>query len=541
MNALPAHPYGPRLRTLGWLALALIVLVLVWPLANTALQAGNGWDEVLLDGWYAQRVVVTGLLGLMGAGLCVALGVPLAWAMWRWPVPGQALWLRLLLLPFLVPAVVGAMAIQSLIPDGLVSDAGSLPLLLWGFVFYNLGLVLWLTLQALERIPVASLMAARQLGAGPLRLVWRVIVPAIAPAVGSAALLVFFLCATSFALPLLLGGPRWTTLEVDIYTLTAFELNLGAASLLGAAQWLLGALALLAYQRLSQRLTPGSAPAAATGFAGQTRAWAGPQPRLARVLTALALLAASGLTLGPLLALLRQSLTLDHIPGVAWTVLLSDITTWQALGHSLTYTALCLPVALLLGVLLGPPARTPRRGEPGRWLALAQNQMAALPWLVSASLLSLALLITWPQWADQLALLLLGYVLLAYPLVVRALAQTRVPPQLWQAARSLGAAPRRAWWRVIWPQQRPGVQLGLALAAASSLGEFTVTLFLSRPEWQTLTTLIYDHLGRPGRINLALAQAGSVLLLIVCASVFAVLTWGAGTHRSLAGPQPATR
>ena len=42
----------------------------------------------------------------------------------------------------------------------------------------------------------------------------------------------------------------------------------------------------------------------------------------------------------------------------------------------------------------------------------------------------------------------------------------------------------------------------MAFAAATALGEFAVTLFLSRPEWATLTTLIYQRLGQPGAANL---------------------------------------
>ena len=49
------------------------------------------------------------------------------------------------------------------------------------------------------------------------------------------------------------------------------------------------------------------------------------------------------------------------------------------------------------------------------------------------------------------------------------------------------------------PLLKPALRRGLTLAAATCIGEFAATLFLSRPEWQTLTTLIYSYLGRAGR------------------------------------------
>ena len=47
----------------------------------------------------------------------------------------------------------------------------------------------------------------------------------------------------------------------------------------------------------------------------------------------------------------------------------------------------------------------------------------------------------------------------------------------------------------------PALRRGLTLAAATCIGEFAATLFLSRPEWQTLTTLIYRYLGTAGADN----------------------------------------
>ena len=85
---------------------------------------------------------------------------------------------------------------------------------------------------------------------------------------------------------------------------------------------------------------------------------------------------------------------------------------------------------------------------------------------------------------------------------VRQLANdTALPPHLLQVARTLGANPWRLFWRVTWPLLQPALRRGMAFAAATAIGEFAVTLFLSRPEWATLTTLVYETLGRPGPAN----------------------------------------
>ncbi|MFN3266937.1 MAG: iron ABC transporter permease, partial [Deinococcales bacterium] len=45
------------------------------------------------------------------------------------------------------------------------------------------------------------------------------------------------------------------------------------------------------------------------------------------------------------------------------------------------------------------------------------------------------------------------------------------------------------------------------------VGEFAATLILTRPEWTTLSTLIYQRLSRPNQMGEACALAVILLLL----------------------------
>ena len=67
----------------------------------------------------------------------------------------------------------------------------------------------------------------------------------------------------------------------------------------------------------------------------------------------------------------------------------------------------------------------------------------------------------------------------------------------------------------------------MAFAAATAVGEFAVTLFLSRPEWATLTTLVYEHLGRPGAANRDAALVLSCLLMGLALLAFVLIEWAA--------------
>jgi len=85
----------------------------------------------------------------------------------------------------------------------------------------------------------------------------------------------------------------------------------------------------------------------------------------------------------------------------------------------------------------------------------------------------------------------------ALPLMVRPArsALEAVPRRYVQAARTLGASPWRAFWRVQLPLARRGVLAGTLLAFFRALGEFGATLIVAGNipgKTQTLPLAIYD-------------------------------------------------
>ena len=178
-----------------------------------------------------------------------------------------------------------------------------------------------------------------------------------------------------------------------------------------------------------------------------------------------------------------------------------------------------LLLATLLGVLHALAARH----------AVVLRAAAFLPFVVSPVMVAFGLLLLYPQWTASLPLLVAAYALLAYPFVAKSLAAAldSLPASLPQAARTLGASRWRVFWRVTLPLVAPALRRGMAFAAATAVGEFAVTLFLSRPEWSTLTTLIYQRLGRPGAANADAAMVLATLLMALALLVFVSVDRGA--------------
>ncbi|WP_374408422.1 ABC transporter permease [Hydrogenophaga sp.] len=511
------------------LPLCFLAVVLVAPVLRLlveGLSAGASelrWAEVWTDDYLRWRVLWSLAQAAITCALALLLGLPCAWVLARYEFPGRVLALRLLMLPFVVPTLVAAMGVLALwgprgvfgapLAEAGIEGVGTPWLLLYGNLFFNLCLVVRAGVDALGQVGAQRLAAARTLGATPWRAFWRVEWPVIAPWLASALCLVFLYCFSGFGLALILGGERFSTAEVEIYTLVAHELELRRAGVLAIWMMLLTGTVALAYAWLERRL---AAPARVTPVPRQ-RPVRGRQ-RLA-VGAALAVLLV--VCVAPLAAIVWRA-AVALIAGSGGAVLQDD-DTLQALGNTLRFSLIALALATALGL---SHAFAAQRGVG--WRA-----MAFLPFVVSPVSVAFGLLLLYPGWSASLAMLLAAYGLLAWPFVAKSVSAglDSLPPNYAQAAATLGASPWRVFRRVTLPLIAPALRRGMAFAAATALGEFAVTLFLSRPEWTTLTTLIHQHLGRPGSAKLDAAFVLAALLMALALLAF-VLIEGPADHGS---------
>lgn len=502
-----------RLARTGLLLLpsALLCALVVLPLGRLLLEGASGLSpDFLSDDYLRWRLIWSLLQAVISCGLALLFGLPVAWVLARFAFPGRGLLVRFLLLPFVMPTLVGAIGVLALFgPQGLFGFdlQGSPWLLLYGNLFFNLPLLVRAGHDGFAQTPASRLAAARTLGASPWRVFWRIELPAAIPHLSSALCLIFLYCFSGFGLALVLGGQRYATVEVEIYTLVANEMNLPDAAGLALTAFVLTGGCVLLYAWLERSMTRN------VKGAGQLRQTA--QGWRQMLLLGLSLGLVLVFALAPLLAILWRGLSAGSD---AWAVLLEP-DTLQALLNTVRFTTLTLLASLGFGLA---HAFALRRSV---WF----RSLSFLPYVASPVCVAFGLLLLYPGLSASLALLLGAYTLLAYPFVARGVARAldAIPPQLPDAARSLGATPLRCAWRLLLPLVAPALRRGLAFAAASALGEFAVTLFLSRPEWTTLTTLIYQRMGRPGEVNLDAAMVLSCLLMLLALMAFAVIEWPA--------------
>ena len=498
------------LISLGFLGV--MVFAPLWAL--TVYDDGNSSWWVIQDDYVQQRIIWTITQALITCALTVLLALPVAWVLARLDFMGRRLILRLLMLPFVMPTLVAAMGVLALFGTQGILTAGwqDTPyLLLYGNVFFNLPVMVRAAYQGFCQVPAVRLYAAQTLGANTWQRFWQVERPVLLPWLAGGLCLVFLYCFSGFGLALLLGGTAYSTIEVEIYRLITMELDMAQASVL---VWLMLAITALAggvYALLSNKvsranITQPLMPQAPTHLTHYVLLWAA----LAILLLCCVL---------PLGAVLWKAL---HA-GSSWAVLWQD-DTWAALWNTVRFTTGAMLGAMVLGISHAALARRIQ------WI----RGITFLPFMVSPVCVAFGVLLLYPDWTASLPLLLATYALLAYPFITKDMLATwdALPPNYLAAARSLGA---NTWQATRWltiPLLLPALRRGLTLAAATCVGEFAATLFLSRPEWQTLTTLIYQYLGTAGADNHDKAMVLTVVLMGLALMVFVVLDADETSYRA---------
>ncbi|UDY36129.1 ABC transporter permease [Dermatobacter hominis] len=507
---------------------AVAVAVPVFAVLGRALRPDGAWsldavDRILSSGRTWRLLGLTVGQALVSTLLTAAVGLPLAWVLARYRFAGRGLVRTAAMVPFVLPSVVLGSAIASVLgPSGLVDARGTWWPVFAAHVCFNLAVFVRVVGAALDGLDPSLEDTARTLGTTPAAAARRVLVPAVAPAVWAAAIVVFLFCLTSFGVIVILGGGSVSTVEVEIWVRATRQFDLSGAAVLAGLQVLAVVATLALHARFSRR----AARPVRSGRRWSRR----PATAGERAQVALAVLAVGIVTLVPLGALVERSLRLpggghglDHWRHLGEATAGTGLTVspWDAVAFSLVSAVLATAFAVLVGV---PAARVAARRPGG-----AADRILLLPLGVSATTIGLGILLAVGRPPVDLRrawwLVPAAQALVAVPLLVRAVAAALrdLPPSVTEVAATLGAGPRRRWWRVELPMVRGAVVAGAGLAFVASLGEFGATVFLARADRPTVPVAIERLMSRPGSSGFGQAMALSCILVLLCGVVLAIV------------------
>ncbi|MFT8244269.1 sulfate ABC transporter permease subunit CysT [Roseomonas sp. BN140053] len=253
--------------TLVWLAA--IVLI---PLAALALRP---WELGLAGVWASvtePRVLAALRLSFGAAALAAAFNVPLglllAWALVRYDFPGRRLADAMVDLPFALPTAVAGLALTAIFaPNGWLGaplaqigvKVAFTPLGVFvAMAFVGLPFVVRTVEPILRDLPPEAEESAATLGATRAQVLWRVVLPALAPALLTGFGLALARGVGEYGSVIFIAGntPMWSEIAPLLIVTRLEQYNYAGAAAVGLAMLLISFAVLLALNLAQRWLRP---------------------------------------------------------------------------------------------------------------------------------------------------------------------------------------------------------------------------------------------------------------------------------------------
>lgn len=466
---MPASSKHQWLHAAAALVAALVLLPIVVVLSSGL--GDVGFREAMVYLWrprIGRLLGNTALLMALTVPLSVILGVGAAWLVERTDLPGAGVWRTLMLAPLAIPAFVSSYAWISWQP-GLVGLAGATlvtTMSYFPFVFLP-------TAALLRALDAGEEEITRSLGLGPVAAFIRTVLPRLRPAVSGGALLVALHILAEYGVLEMMRFQTFTTAILQQYAIGFSDAN---GSLLASVLLLLTLLVLTA-----ELVFRGRGRVAKLGSGAQQRpsrlplgGWRIPALGALTVLVGLSVMV-------PVTIVVRWLVVGSSQSGGALDNLLSvtGATIGLAVLGGLFAVVLAVPVALML---------SRNQGLLATLLERATYVASSLPGVVVALALVTLSVKYLPSIYQTVTLLIIAYAILFLPRATVSLRSgfAAAPPELSEAARSLGQGSFRTLTRVVLPLAAPSVLAGFVLVALAISTELTATLLLAPSGVKTL-------------------------------------------------------
>lgn len=500
--------FGPMAGVAAAVAIPMLIFVTAGAVFLRA-EPGQGlspadWAAVRFTLWQA----------FLSSLISCALAIPVARALSRRRFPGRQLLITLLGAPFLLPVIVAVFGLLAIFGrEGLVNTTlvglGFEPVSIFGLhgvvlahVFFNLPLATRLILQGWQEIPGERFRLAATLGMDSGAVQKHLERPMLIRVLPGAALVIFVICTTSFAVALTLGGgPKATTVELAIYQALRFEFDLSRAAFLSMIQ--LGITVIAAAVLLRVGLSAGFG----AGMDRPARRWDANGFWL-RGIDCLTILVAALFLLLPLSAVFWRGLP---------SILELPASVWEAALRSFLVALASTVIVVVLSLVMAIAAARPR----GTWIEGAGLlAISASPLVVGTGLFILIFPVARPE-TLALPVTALVNAIVTLPFALRGMipAMRTIEADYGRLADSLGIT---GWTRMrilILPRIRRPLGFAAGLSAALSMGDLGVIALFADPEGATLPLQVQRLMGA---YRMDDAGGAAVVLLVLSFTLF----WG---------------
>lgn len=382
--------------------------------------------------------------------------------------------------------------------------------------------------SSLAAIDHQTIEAARSMGAGTGRILFRIVLPALRPMIFAVTVLTFLTGLGALTAPLVLGGTGFQTVAPMIVTFSKSTSSRDLAALLAIVLGVATIVLLAIMNRVEKSGVYFSVAKVATPLQKQRIRNPIVNGIVHVVAYVLFVVYALPVVLIVLFSFLDSksvqtgTITLDSFTLRNYATVLGSPDVLRPFVVSLVYSALAA-VIVVAGLLF--VARLVQRNR--NWATAAIEYLLHIPWILPTILIALALLQTFdrpqPLIGGQVLtgttwLLLVAYIIVKVPFTLRLLkaAFASVPQSLEDAARILGARSLTTFRRVLVPLVIPTVAAITALNFNSLLDDYDAAVFLYQPLYEPLGIAIKASTeGEANLDSMSITFVYTVLLMII--------------------------
>ncbi|WP_160121617.1 ABC transporter permease [Rhodovarius lipocyclicus] len=205
------------------------------------------FGRVIADEEFQHAFIVSVSLAVAATAASFALGMPAAYALNRWKVPGAQVMEAILLSPQIFPILITGLALLQFMARAGLRDAEMN--LFIGHVLITLPYLVRTITASLKLVDRSLEEAALTLGASPWRVFWLVTVPQIIPGIAAGCLFSFMISFDDFPISLWLADAQTVPLPIFLHSSMSriFDPSIAAMSTL---MILTGVLAVIGLEKL---------------------------------------------------------------------------------------------------------------------------------------------------------------------------------------------------------------------------------------------------------------------------------------------------
>lgn len=487
------------------------------------------YDSIMLDGAinfenyrnvYSQDVNWKALtntveLSLMVMIASVIITFPLAWLVGRTDMPGKKGFRTLLVSSYMIPPYVGAIAwVQLLNPS--VGYLNNIFKWMFGFetapfdiyTFWGLAWVLTLFYSPFAFITISRAMekmdptleeAARVSGASPLRTVWDVTLPLMAPSILAGGLLVFIAAGSCFGIPSIVGMPgniEVMTTRIVTYIYMGDEAGVRDATALAASLMFLANFLLMGMTWMMGRkdYTTISGKSTRPNIV-ELGKWKWPAFCAVGLYGAISVIIPLGsIVLTSFLKSMSRPVEWSNIGIDPWIPVITSSQYMESVWNSVLYGVIAATIGTALAVFVAYLAvKTQIKGRS------IPDLLTVIGGSTPSIVIALALIITFSgnfglNLYSTMWIIIVSYLVKYLTMSVRTIAAalSQVHVSLEEAALNSGANWLRVCKDIIIPLIAPSVIAGWFLIFMPSFYELTMSLLLYGSDTKTIGVLLYE-------------------------------------------------